>query len=228
MNQQPASKMLRVPTPLIEWVNQLSRLYRQGKKEALFQGLSELISAIDSSETESAITLSSIDSKVISELIQRVDRLEARVFSFDSKDDIAVDSSIDSIDDGEVDISSNADIISDSNYDSKSDSSVTAASDISTDINGIDESDSGIDSKSDSSVSPASDISSDINGIDESDIIIDSISDISSLGLTTAELIKKLGISQRQFYRLKRQNQLYGWKVTGSGKQLRYLPADEG
>jgi hypothetical protein len=203
MNQQPASKMLRVPTPLIEWVNQLSRLYRQGKKEALFQGLSELISAIDSSEMESAITLSSIDSKVISELIQRVDRLEARVFPLDSSSDIISDSANDS--------SSDIRLIDDVGNDS------------SNDINGIDESDSGIDSSNDIS----SDSGSDINIIDESDSISDSITDI-SLGLTTAELIKKLGISQRQFYRLKRQNQLYGWKVTGSGKQLRYLPADEG
>jgi hypothetical protein len=219
MNQQPASKMLRVPTPLIEWVNQLSRLYRQGKKEALFQGLSELISAIDSSEMESAITLSSIDSKVISELIQRVDRLEARVFPLDSSSDIISDSANDSSSDIRLIDDVGNDSSNDINGIDESDSGI----DSSNDINGIDESDSGIDSSNDIS----SDSGSDINIIDESDSISDSITDI-SLGLTTAELIKKLGISQRQFYRLKRQNQLYGWKVTGSGKQLRYLPADEG
>jgi hypothetical protein len=40
--------MIRVPTPLIEAVQKLSRLHRLGHKNAVLQGLKELISTIDS------------------------------------------------------------------------------------------------------------------------------------------------------------------------------------
>ena len=146
MNNQPASKMVRVPTPLIKFVTDLSRLYRQGKKESLYQGLQELIAAVDSSadinQKQPAIN---IDNNLIAELIQRIERLEERLEQHDS------------------------------NLDSSADSTSTSAP-----------------------------------------------------GLTTAELAKKLGISQRQLYRLKKDNQLHGWKaITVKGKTLRYIPTSE-
>lgn len=72
--KQPASAMVRVPTPLIDVVKELSRLHRQGKTKPLLQALGELIAAIDSNTESNIVT---IDSDVIADLIARVERLEA-------------------------------------------------------------------------------------------------------------------------------------------------------
>lgn len=73
-DKQPASAMVRVPTPLIDVVKELSRLHRLGKTQQLLQALGELIAAIDS-ETDIAIVTT--DSSVIADLIARVEKLEA-------------------------------------------------------------------------------------------------------------------------------------------------------
>ena len=41
------SKMIRVPTPLIEAVKELSRLHRKGRTKAVLEGVEKLIAAID-------------------------------------------------------------------------------------------------------------------------------------------------------------------------------------
>jgi hypothetical protein len=144
MDKQPASKMIRVPTALIKFVVELSRLYRQGKAELLFQELASLIARIDGgSDTSASNTVNNVDSKLIANLIQRVEHLESLVQPADS----------------------------------------TAANNSN-----------------------------------------------NSSGLSSAELAKKLGITQRQVSRLQQANQLSGWKAIpgpGKGKSLRYIPADE-
>ncbi len=142
MDKQPASKMIRVPTALIKFVVELSRLYRQGKAELLFQELASLIAKIDSgSDNHPNNTINHADSKLIADLIRRVEHLESLVQPTSSTTD------------------------SPRNFS----------------------------------------------------------------GLTSAQLAKELGISQRQVSRLQQANQLSGWKaIPGKGKSLRYIPADEG
>ena len=78
MNNQPASKMIRVPTPLVEYVHELSRLYRQGKAKPLFHELQQLIAAIDSSSnTQSIQADNTIDSSLIATLIESVKHIES-------------------------------------------------------------------------------------------------------------------------------------------------------
>ena len=78
MNNQPASKMIRVPTPLIEYVNELSRLYRQGKAKPLFHHLQQLIAVIDSSsDTQSNQPTNAVDSNLIATLVESVKHIES-------------------------------------------------------------------------------------------------------------------------------------------------------
>ena len=141
MDKQPASKMIRVPTALIKFVVELSRLYRQGKAELLFQELASLIAKIDSgSDNHRNNTVNDADSKLIADLIRRVEHLE-------------------------------------------------------------------------SLVQPTSSTTDNPRNLS---------------GLTSAQLAKELGISQRQVSRLQQANQLSGWKaIPGKGKSIRYIPADE-
>ncbi|MBR8840190.1 MAG: hypothetical protein DSM106950_40920 [Stigonema ocellatum SAG 48.90 = DSM 106950] len=70
----PPSQMLRVPTPLIEAVQELSRLHRLGYTNAVLQGLQELISEIDSSSDIDFGT----NNEVIKQLALRLSKLESR------------------------------------------------------------------------------------------------------------------------------------------------------
>jgi hypothetical protein len=67
------SKMIRVPTPLIDAVRELSRLHRQGRTLAVLEGVERLVAAIDS------FTDIDIDSlaQTISRLTSRLERLES-------------------------------------------------------------------------------------------------------------------------------------------------------
>jgi Mor family transcriptional regulator len=78
MNDQPVSKMIRVPTPLVTYVNELSRLYRQGKAKPLLQQLQQLIATLDStSDTQPNNLGHSIDSNLIAKLVQSVKHIES-------------------------------------------------------------------------------------------------------------------------------------------------------
>lgn len=78
MNNQPASKMIRVPTPLIEYVNELSRLYRQGRAKPLFHQLQQLIANFDSSsDTQSNQPDYATDINSIATLIESVKHIES-------------------------------------------------------------------------------------------------------------------------------------------------------
>jgi hypothetical protein len=78
--------MIRVPTPLVDAVRELSRLHQQGRTQAVLEGIQKLITAIDSD------TLIDIDSlsETISKLTERLDRLEIQ--PIDSKPDVDIDS----------------------------------------------------------------------------------------------------------------------------------------
>ena len=76
--------MIRVPTPLIEAVRELSRLHRQGRTKAVLEGVKKLVIVIDS-ETDIDID-SARDS--LSKLTKRLERLESE--QSDSQQDIDI------------------------------------------------------------------------------------------------------------------------------------------
>ena len=86
MSNDPRSRMIRVPTPLVDAVRELSRLHRQGRTKTVLEGIQKLITAIDN---DTVIDIDSV-SNTISNLTQRLDRLEAR--PTDIKLDIDIDS----------------------------------------------------------------------------------------------------------------------------------------
>jgi len=86
MSDDLPSRMIRVPRPLVDAVRELSRLHRQGRTKAVLEGIQKLITAIDSN---TVIDIDSI-SETISNLTQRLDRLETR--PTDSQLDIDIDS----------------------------------------------------------------------------------------------------------------------------------------
>lgn len=76
--------MVRVPTPLIEGVRELSRLHRAGRTKAVLEGIKKLVSAIDS---EAAVDIDSV-ATAISALTQRLDKLEKQRPQLDNNGDI--------------------------------------------------------------------------------------------------------------------------------------------
>ncbi len=79
-SHQPPSQMIRVPTPLIDAVKELSRLYREGYTHAVISGLQQLIANIDINVDSGDIkTDSKSDTELIIELIARVSQVEKTV-----------------------------------------------------------------------------------------------------------------------------------------------------
>ncbi|BDA76615.1 hypothetical protein CAL7716_107810 (plasmid) [Calothrix sp. PCC 7716] len=68
----PASRMVRVSSPLIPYVQKLSDLHRQGHTEAIINGLETLISGI-----ENNAAISQLDSDLIASILRRLEALEA-------------------------------------------------------------------------------------------------------------------------------------------------------
>jgi uncharacterized coiled-coil protein SlyX len=79
------SKMIRVPTPLVEAVRELSRLHQQGRTKAILDGVQRLVTAIDS---ETDMDIDNV-SQLISRLTERVDKLEAQTADSETDIDIA-------------------------------------------------------------------------------------------------------------------------------------------
>lgn len=76
----PPSQMLRVPTPLVDAVKELSRLYRSGYTSAVLSGLQQLIASVDSKADSIDInTDSKSDIELIAELIARVQQVEETI-----------------------------------------------------------------------------------------------------------------------------------------------------
>lgn len=67
------SQMIRVPTPIIGAVRELSRLHRQGRTSEILQGLEELIVTLESSSSSRYNT----NSKTLSEIMERLDKVES-------------------------------------------------------------------------------------------------------------------------------------------------------
>ena len=79
-SHQPPSQMIRVPTPLIDAVKELSRLYREGYRHAVISGLQQLIANIDINVDSGDINVDSkSDTELIIELIARVSQVEKTV-----------------------------------------------------------------------------------------------------------------------------------------------------
>jgi hypothetical protein len=74
MPDEPPSQMIRVPTPLVDAVRQLSRLHRAGRTKAVLEGIEKLVAAID---YEGDIDIASV-SETIARLSQRLEQLEAQ------------------------------------------------------------------------------------------------------------------------------------------------------
>ena len=83
MSNEP-SKMIRVPTPLVDAVRELARLHRAGRTKAVLEGVQRLIAAIDS---DTAVDIDSV-SKTISKLTERLEQLESE--RSDGRQDIDV------------------------------------------------------------------------------------------------------------------------------------------
>jgi hypothetical protein len=75
------SKMIRVPTPLIEAVRELSRLHRQGRTKAVLEAVEKLVVIIDS---EDDVDIDSVR-EALSKLTERLERIESE--RSDSKQD---------------------------------------------------------------------------------------------------------------------------------------------
>ncbi|MBW4505092.1 MAG: hypothetical protein KME64_01015 [Scytonematopsis contorta HA4267-MV1] len=72
-DENKPSQMIRVPTPLISAVRELSRLHRQGHTNELLQGLDELILALDWNITRGD------KSQSLSTICERLDNLESQL-----------------------------------------------------------------------------------------------------------------------------------------------------
>lgn len=75
------SQMVRVPTPLIDAVKELSRLHRQGLTHEVLSGLDDLIKTLDSGSGSNGV---SID---ISEICSRLDNLESQLSGFSDRNE---------------------------------------------------------------------------------------------------------------------------------------------
>lgn len=75
VDENKPSQMIRVPTPLIPAVRELSRLHRQGRTSEVLQCLDELILALDSS---SDCTYNAT-SQAIGAIYERLDSLESQL-----------------------------------------------------------------------------------------------------------------------------------------------------
>ncbi len=73
-NENKPSEMIRVPTPLIPAVRELSRLHRQGRTSELLHSLDELILALDSNTRSANST-----NQTILAICERLDNLESQL-----------------------------------------------------------------------------------------------------------------------------------------------------
>lgn len=72
-DENKPSEMIRVPTPLIPAVRELSRLHRQGRTSELLHSLDELILALDSNSRSANST-----SQTLLAICERLDKLESQ------------------------------------------------------------------------------------------------------------------------------------------------------
>jgi chromosome segregation ATPase len=73
-DENKPSEMIRVPTPLIPAVRELSRLHRQGRTSELLHSLDELILALDSNSKSANST-----NQTLLAICERLDKLESQL-----------------------------------------------------------------------------------------------------------------------------------------------------
>ncbi len=78
MEDNPPSKMVRIPTPLVPVVQNLNKLYRQGHGLTLVHGLEEWISAIEKGGNVTHQVLTLDDNDLLSDVVARLERLESQ------------------------------------------------------------------------------------------------------------------------------------------------------
>ncbi|AFZ04543.1 hypothetical protein [Calothrix sp. PCC 6303] len=82
-DENKPSQMLRVPTPLIDAVRELSRLHRQGRTREVLSGLDDLIFTLDdgsgSLQNSASQTISEICDTRFESLCDRLDNLESQL-----------------------------------------------------------------------------------------------------------------------------------------------------
>lgn len=233
MPDEPPSQMIRVPTPLVDAVRELSRLHRAGRTKAVLDGIEHLVAAIDS---DTDIDIASV-SQLISKLTQRLERLESD--HLDSRHDIDIDSVTQLISERlekvETDIESIALTIADLNVRV---SDLEGVGDIGYAVTPLSELELSDDISPDSEVTAGqqdpSDISSDIEQIAEPQ---------PPLPLTQSALAKRLGCSDKAIEKHRKQgskeqfaewsrdrdpdDMAWTWQGSGGrGQPLRFMPLD--
>jgi polyhydroxyalkanoate synthesis regulator phasin len=227
--------MIRVPTPLVDAVRELSRLHRLGRTKAILEGVQKLIAAIDS---ENDIDSDSV-SQLISKLTERLERLESE--RVDSKYDIDIASAIQPISERleklESDIESLALTIADLNVRV---SDLEGVGDIGYAVTPLSElplpDDISTDSETTAEVGEQADISTDSGAIAESEFPPQP-----QIPLTQSALAKRLGCSDKAIEKHRKQGSkeqfavwsrdrdpdgiTWTWEGQGGrGQPLRFIP----
>jgi hypothetical protein len=234
--------MIRVPTPLVDAVRELSRLHRQGRTKAVLERIEKLVAAIDS---ETDIDIDSV-SQLISKLTERLERLESERLEKLESDVGAIAQTIQDLSTRVSDLEGAGDI----GYAVTPISEWEAPTDISPDINETakpsDQSDITTDSEAIAELPPKTDITTDSEAIAEAEPLnsksLDrTISGNSSVTLaephTQVALAARLGCSDSAVKKHRRQGAAHfeawtrdrdpdgiGWRAEGEGKQLNYYP----
>lgn len=252
MPDEPPSQMIRVPTPLVDAVRELSRLHRLGHTKVVLEGIERLVAAIDS---ELDIDIDRMF-ETISRLTERLEQLESE--QNDSRHDLDIDSFLQPISERlekiEIDIESIALTMADLNVRL---SKLEGVDNIGDTVSPKKELEPSGDLSQDSEVTPwqldLNDISSEIEQIAEppepDDITSDSGTTARSksspqipASLTQSALAIRLGISNKtiQKYRQKGKETFaqwtrdrdpdsicWTWEGTGGrGQPLRFVPMD--
>jgi archaellum component FlaC len=226
MPDEPPSQMIRVPTPLVDAVRELSRLHRQGRTKAVLERIEKLVAAIDS---ETDIDIDSV-SQLISKLTERLERLESDRLEKLESDVSAIALTIQDLSTRVSGLEGAGDI----GYAVTPISELEAPTDISPDINET------------AKPSDQSDITTDSEAIAEAEppnskSLGRTISGNSSATLaephTQVALAARLGCSDSAVKKHRRQGAAHfeawtrdrdpdgvGWRAEGEGKQLNYYP----
>jgi tetrahydromethanopterin S-methyltransferase subunit G len=90
-DENKPSQMLRVPTPLIDAVKELSRLHRQGRTLEVLSGLDDLIFTLDSGsgspQNSASQTRKEICDPRFESLRERLDNLESQLSGFSDRNE---------------------------------------------------------------------------------------------------------------------------------------------
>ena len=219
MSDEPASKMIRVSTPLIAAVQKLCQLHRAGHTQAIIQGLEQLISGVEGQMISTDIGASSPVLERLSTLEADIRLIQQRLNLLESSNQSGKGDE----EDEEVDITVDSDV--DSNTIAAVDSSLAESdpevdiSDSNTDINSSERLDG---------VNKDADINTDINQA----TVPKSLSQVGlgkRLGVSDNAVKKQRLMGTKRFALWSQEKDPDGiaWGFRGSGKQLVYFPKRE-